>query len=112
MSPIPNTTTFGESGDISNIYNFGYYEWVYYIDQGSFPQNKEQLGRVFDPTRNECNEMAQAVITYKATVVPRHTMLKLTSSELYDESEKTKRIKIDLKIKATFGDSMSFPPKP
>ena len=107
----PHAATFGESGDISNICTFGYYEWVYYRDQGSFPQNKEQLGRVLGPIRNEGNEMAQAVVTRKATVVPRRTMRKLTSFELHDESEKDKRNKIDFKIKATLGDSMSFPPK-
>ena len=36
-------------------------------------------------------------------------MRKLTCSELHDESEKGKRIKIDFKIKATFGDSILFP---
>ena len=66
----PHAATFGESGDISNICTFAYYEWVYYRDQGNFPQNKEQLGRVLGPIRNEGNEMAQAVVTHKATVVP------------------------------------------
>ena len=108
----PHAATFGESGDISNLCTFAYYEWVYYRDQGSFPQNKEQLGRVLGPIRNEGNEMAQAVVTYKATVVPRRTMRKLTLSELHNESEKAKRHMIDRKITAKLGDSMSFPPKP
>ena len=54
----PHAVTFGESGDISNICNFGYYEWVYYRDHGSFPENKEKLGRILGPIRNEGNEMA------------------------------------------------------
>ena len=54
--------------------------------------------------------MAQAIVTHKATVVPRRTMRKLTISELSNESEKSKRIKIDAQIKARLGDSMSFPP--
>ena len=107
----PHAATFGESGDISNICTFAYYEWVYYRDHGSFPENKEKLGRVLGPLRNEGNEMAQAVVTSKATVVPRRTMRKLTSSELHNDSEKAKRKQIDEKIKARLGDSMSFPPK-
>ena len=56
--------------------------------------------------------MAQAVVTFKSTAVPRRTLRKLTSSELHNETEKAKRHKIDEKIKATFGDSISFSPKP
>ena len=108
----PHAVTFGESGDISNICNFGYYEWVYYRDHGSFLENKEKLGRILGPLRNEGNEMAQAVVTSKATVVPRRTMRKLTSSELTSESEKIKRSSIDKKIKAALEDSMTFPSKP
>ncbi len=55
--------------------------------------------------------MAQAVVTHKATVVPHCTMYKLNISELNNESEKSKRIKIDAHIKAKLGDSMPFPPK-
>ena len=36
----PYAATFGESGDISNIYPFEFYEWAYYRDNGSFPSNK------------------------------------------------------------------------
>ena len=78
----PHTTTFGESGDISNICTFEYYEWVYYRDRGNFLQNKEQLDRLVCPIINEGNEMSQAIVTHKATVVPRPTMRKLTIYEL------------------------------
>ena len=107
-----HAATFGESGDISNVCTFDEYEWVYYRDHGNFPQNKEQLGRVWGPIRNEGNEIAQAIVTHKATVVPRRTMRKLTVSELNNESEKAKRLKIDALIKARLGNSMTFPPKP
>ena len=56
--------------------------------------------------------MAQAIVTHNATVVPRRTMRKLTVSELNNESEKSKRLKIDALIKARLGNSMTFPPKP
>ena len=51
----PHVCTFGVQGDISNICNFGWYEWVYYRDAGSFPENKEKIGRVLGPTVNEGN---------------------------------------------------------
>ena len=108
----PYAATLGESWDTFNICSFAYYEWVYYRDHGNFPENKEKLGRVLGPIRNEGNEMAQAVVTFKATVVPRRTLRKLTPSELHSESEKVKRNKFNEIIKAKLGDSMSFPSKP
>ena len=33
----PFEITFGEMGDLSNLCVFGWYEWVYYRDFGSFP---------------------------------------------------------------------------
>ena len=82
----PHDVTFGETGDMSNIYNFAYYEWVYYRDHGSFPENKEKLGRVLGPIHNEGDAMTQVVITSKALVVNRPTLCKLTSSKLHNDS--------------------------
>ena len=107
----PHAATFGVQGDISNICVFGWYEWVYYRDHGTFPMNKEKLGRVLGPLRNEGNEMAQAVLTSKGTVVPRRTLRRLTVAELHSEVEKRKRSVFDDIIKSKMGDSMSFPPK-
>ena len=67
---IPHVCTYGVQGDIYNICNFGWYEWVYYRDSGSFPENKEKLGRVLGPTVNEGNEMAQAVLVASSKVIP------------------------------------------
>ena len=77
--------------DISNICKFGWYEFVYYRDKGIFPENKEKLGRVLGPLKNEGNEMAQAVLTSKGTIIPRQTLCKLRLEEIHSESEKHKR---------------------
>jgi len=69
----PHEATFGSPDDISNICNFGWYEWVYYRDPGSFPKNREKLERVLGPIANEGNEMAQAVLNAKGKVIPRRT---------------------------------------
>ena len=107
----PHTSTFGEEGDISNICSFGWYDWIYYRDHGSFPENKEKLGRVLGPIKNEGNEMAQAILTSKGTVVPRRTIRRLRKEELYSEVEKRKRQLFDDLIRSKMGDSMRFPPK-
>lgn len=107
----PHAATLGSQGDISSICNFGWYEWVYYRDHGSFPINKLKLGRVLGPIRNEGNEMAQAVLNQNGKVVPRRTIRKLTQAELCSPIEKRKRNQFDEVIKRKLGDSVSMPPK-
>ena len=108
----PHAATFGSEGDISNICNFGWYEWVYYRDHGNFPENKQKLGRVLGPMLNEGNEMAQGVLNSNGKIVPRRTIRKLVTSELHSETEKNKRRIFDDIIRKKLGDSMVFPPKP
>jgi hypothetical protein len=108
----PHEITHGSQGDISNLCTFDWYEWVYYRNPGSFPQNKERLGRVLGPMKNEGNEMAQAILTSKGTVVPRRTLRPLTTAELVSEVEKKKRSIFDSIIKEKHGDSTVQPTKP
>ena len=107
----PHEATFGAPGDISNICNFGWYEWIYYRDFGNFPVAKEKLGRCLGPIENEGNEMSQSVLTAKGTVLTRRTLRKLRPSELISESEKRKRKLFDDIILNKLGDSMTFPAK-
>ena len=109
----PHAATFGSQGDISSICNFGWYEWIYYRDkESSFPENKLKLGRVLGPIPNEGNEMAQAILTSKGTIIPRRSLRKLLVSELHSESEKRKRQLYDDIIRKKLGDSMTLPKKP
>ena len=61
----PYTASFGEEGDISNLCQFGWYEWVYFYDNSSishFPFPKAMLGRCLGPAKNEGNEMTQWIL--------------------------------------------------
>ena len=108
----PYSATFGVQGDISNLCNFGWYEWVYYRDHGSFPENKEKLGRALGPTTNEGNQMAQAVLVASGKVIPRRTLRKLNKAEIHSETEKRKRAIFDDIILKKLGDSVRKPEKP
>jgi hypothetical protein len=108
----PYANTFGVQGDISNICNFGWYEWIYYRDHGNFPAAKEKLGRALGPMKNEGNEMSQSILTLRGTIVPRRTLRKLLPSELHNEGEKRKRQLFDDVIRSKLGDSISLPSKP
>jgi hypothetical protein len=108
----PYEATFGEQGDISNICNFGWYQWVYYRNSGTFPEAKERLGRVLGPAKNEGSEMSQWVLTSKGTIVPRRTLRPLLPAELTAETEKRKRAIFDDLIMTKLGSALSSPSKP
>ena len=108
----PHTATFGSQKDISNICNYGWYEWIYYRDDGSYPENKEKLGRILGPLANEGNEMAQAILNSNARVITRRTIRRLTTAERHSESEKVKRSTFDAIIKERLGDSIVAPEHP
>ena len=82
----------GEEGDISNLCQFGWYEWVYYREGGSmFPFPKEVLGQCVGPAKGEGNEMAQWILKANGNVVPRRSVRPLSKSELMSEMEIKKR---------------------
>ena len=85
---------------------------MYYRDHGSFPENKEKLGRALGPTTNKGNQMAQAVLAASGRVIPCHTLRKLTIAELHSETEKRKCAIFDDIILKKLGDSVRKPEKP
>ena len=91
----PTECTLGVAADISNICNFGWYEWVYYRDFGSFPENKEKLGRVLGPCKNEESKMPQSILNSKGSVITRRTMHKVRNEEIHAEAEQQKRSLFD-----------------
>ena len=65
----PHEANFGKQVDISNICNFGWYQWVYYRTPKSFLAAKECLGLVLGPIEIEGGVISQAVLTSKATIL-------------------------------------------
>ena len=106
----PYFATFGEEGDISNIYQFGWYEWVYFRETtGKFPYPSHVLGRCLGPAKNQGNEMLQWVLKLNGQIVSRRTMRKLTKDELMCLSEIKKRSEFDSAIKEIYRDSFTLP---
>ena len=103
---------FGEEGDISNICQFGWYEWVYFRETtAKFPFPAHVLGRCLGPAKNEGNEMTQWVLKQNGQIFPRRTMRRLTPEEWAREIEIKKRSELNDAIKARYGDSFSLPDK-
>lgn len=111
-----HTATLGEEFDISNICQFGWYEFVYYRDKATalYPNQLECLGRCLGPAKNEGNEMAQYILTIKGTIVPRRSVRRLRVDELAlsNETEALKRSQFDAAIRQKLGDSFTLPAVP
>ena len=83
----PYTKTFHETADISNICNFGWYEWCYYREDSrsayhKFPKALDKLGRCLGPSKDHGNEMCQWVLSESGKVKPCRTIRRLTPHEL------------------------------
>ena len=107
---IPHTVTTGDECDISNICQYGWYEWCYFRDQtAAFPNNKEVLGRVLGPARGAENEMAQWILKANGRVVPRRPLRPLKVDEIYHPVEIKKRDVFDELIQKRWVTPMTPP---
>ena len=106
----PHTVTTGDEGDISNLCQYGWYEWCYFRDHtAAFPNNKEVLGRVLGPARGAGNEMAQWILKANGRVVPRRSLRPLKVDEIHSPVEIKKREVFDELIKRRWGTPMTPP---
>ena len=106
----PHTVTTGDEGDISNLCQYGWYEWCYFRDQiAAFPNNKEVLGRVLGPAKGAGNEMAQWILKANSRVVPRRSLRPLKVDEIHSPLEIKKREVFDELIKRRLGTPMTPP---
>ena len=100
----PHTLVMGEEGDISNLCQFSWYEWVYFHKHtAAFPQNKEVLGCMLGPAHGAGNEMAQWILKVNGLVVPCHSVRPLHPGELTSPSEQSKCQSFDTLIERRFG---------
>ena len=102
--------TFRDQGEISNIYQFGSYEWVYARDGSeTFPHVAEVLGLCLVPANNEGNKMAQWLLNINGQVVPRRYLGRLRLYGLISEVEISKRVAFNAQIKLSHGKSFTVP---
>ena len=103
----PHHHVFHEEGDISNLCQFGWYEWVYYRNRDPFPLHTELLGRCLGPSTGEGNGMSQWILKSNGKVVPRRIVRPLRKDEWSKDTEKAKRELFDSLISAKLGDSLT-----
>ena len=83
----PHTVLTKEEGDISNLYQYGWYDWCYYRDYTNrFPFGKEVLGRVLGLTRGEINEMAKWILNASSSTKDTQTFVNSRKALSYREA--------------------------
>ena len=106
----PETKMTGRPCDISDLCEYGWYEWIKYRREGvGFPLPSERLGRCLGPAKHAGNAMSQHVLTEDGNVLPLQTIRRLTPAELISEVEKDKMAEFNRKIKKKWGDSITPP---
>jgi hypothetical protein len=104
----PSYHVTGEQPDISNICQFGWYEWAYFRDEKArFPLPTEVLGRALGPAENAGNQMAQWILKSNGKVIPCRTCRPLKEDERNNPVEKRKRDLFDEAIRSKLGDSFT-----
>eukprot|EP00957_Ditylum_brightwellii_P159895 12170980-Ditylum_brightwellii.AAC.1 len=84
----PHMALTGEEGDILSLCIFKWYEWCYFREQNmSFPFNKEVLGCILGPAKDEGDEMAQWVMKGNGNVMSCQTLRLLNVEELNNKSK-------------------------
>ena len=80
----------GEEGDISNLCQYGWYEWCYFREKSAkFPFNTEVLGRVLSPAKGEvCNGPVEWILKANGKVVAHRTIRPLKADELHMSGQK------------------------
>ena len=103
----PHTSLTGEEGNISNLCQFGFYDWCYYREQEeAFPYSKEILGRVLGPSKGEGNELVQWILKASVNVVPQQSPQPLTMAELHSPAELKKCEVFDKLIERRWGNAI------
>jgi Reverse transcriptase (RNA-dependent DNA polymerase) len=106
---VPETVMLGQTADISFIYGFAWYDWVYYNDPViKFPEAKSVLGRYLGPTEPEAGSVLSAkILTNSGEVVRRNTFRVLTTEEQESESVKQAQATFNESVKKRLGNAFT-----
>ena len=106
----PKSKLTGQPTDISNLCEFGWYEWVQFrYDNNQFPEPHEHLGRCLGPADHAGRVMSQCVLNQRGNVLPIQTLRKLRDDELSRPSDVKLREDFDESIRKQHGTSINPP---
>ena len=104
------TSLTGREGYISNLYQYKWYNWCYYIEhKEQLPFNQELLGQVIGPATGSGNDMEQWILKSNGSVVHRRTLHPLHTDELHSPEEHKKQNIFGALIEKRWGTSINPP---
>ena len=79
---VPETIMMGNTTDISNICQFGWFDWVVYYDNvPHFPDDKVRLGQYLGPATDVGSMLTAKILTETGQYVCSSTLQHLDSYE-------------------------------
>jgi hypothetical protein len=103
---VPETIMSGETSDISQLCELGWYEWCKFRDVAApFPQDKMKLGRYLGPSVDIGPAMTAKVLKSNGQVIHTSTYRSLTPDEIAQSEEIKSREDFDKRIAQKLGKS-------
>ena len=100
----------GDESEISNIFQFGWYDWCYYNYRTSkYLFTREVLGWVLVPVKREGNDMDKWIIKPNGNVLPRQKLMPLKVTDVHSETDSKKRDTFDSLMDKMCWISVSLP---
>ena len=103
---VPATKLTGETADISHLCEFGWYDYVWYIDpqQRSEAMETKRLGRYCGPSTNHGDAMSSMIITDKARFVHRTSVFPIKEEEWSTDAFKERVANFEASLKEKLKD--------
>ena len=101
---VPAAVLTGDTPDISYISEFGWYEYVWYISpQGTDTLQRKQLGRYCGPSHDVGDALCAEILTDKALLVSRTSVIPLSLEETNSDVIKKKKQDYEESLKKHLG---------
>ena len=101
-----NLKIVGETGDISNLCQLGWFEWCYYCNRNNFPYPEEKLARCLGPAANYSNEMSQYILKDTMYITASHTVRSRTEDENRDLNIICEKEMFMIKCRSWYGNKL------
>jgi ABC-type antimicrobial peptide transport system permease subunit len=100
---MPETIMTGDTADMSQICQFGWYDWVMYYDNATLPDNRALLGRYLGPAIDVGSMLTAKILKPNGQYVCRLTLRHLDNNERNSEVHKSKQLEFDQAIDKKLG---------
>ena len=110
---VPTTKITGDTSDISHLAEFGFYDWVWFVDTtqsdgleatGQPSMQNKRLGKYLGPARNVGSAMCGTVMTESSAIIHRTSIIPLSVADKNNEQVRHKKEAFQERLKAKLKD--------